>query len=298
MPPEPSPAPTVPVEAGIVNGTSVRFDATGIGNATVRLVTFNSAQKQKCEATYDTEGNVTKPSVVGWVISYSASRTWYAHEFIREDNANVAVAGIVQPTPVGVFPRFVHGKSHSTITLDAGQDMTYYVATNYENRPENDLGGKFSFQLVCPGGMNDLRTAWSTTAYLLSELSLNGTWASVYLELPNGQTARWGATPAAEWSGRLPMNATTFIATEPIAGQAVLAAPSGSFTCGPSMNPQAVNGDALCMHDDDGGDSNIQIHQAAPGHVGQSGTSDSWLALIAQFESHSWAESGSTGAAL
>jgi hypothetical protein len=280
-----------------VNATSVRFEGAGIGDSTARRVTFTPVAEQKCKAVYSTEGNITAPAVVGWVVSYSATRTWFAHEFIREDSANVAVAGMVEPAPIGEFPRFVQGRSTSTITVQPDEEMTYYVATNYQAHPVGDAGGKFSFQLYCSGGIKDVKTGWSTTAYLLSDLSMEGTRASVSMDV-DGQPARWEATPDAHWSASLPLNETTFLATEPLMGKAVLTTTSGIFACGPSTNQQAVSGAALCLDDYRGGDTGLQLNQLAPGGAANSGTSDSWMALVAQFDSHSWAASGGSAVAV
>lgn len=135
----------------------------------------------------------------------------------------------------------------------------------------------------CPEGMEGLETGWSREAHLLSDVSLDGTWASVHVE--NG--ARWGAQQA-QWSATMPPGPTTFLATAPVAGLATLTSPGGQFTCGPAGDPAAVDGRVLCSHRFEGGDVSLQVTESAPGRYGQSGTSASWMALMAQMESFAW----------
>lgn len=268
--------------AGAFNGTVLTMVRDGIKNTTVLYARFASTISQKCEASFQTSGTAAQPSAYGWSLAMSPTRTWYAHEMIAEAVVN-AEAGDFRPS--GSTSTYVEGASRSTITLDAEDEISFIVVGNYPPTETSGEGGQVDFEVHCPGGMTDLVTGWSETAHLFSDVSMNGTWASLHVK----GTGRWGSQPLVDWSADLPERSTMFVATEPVAGRATLVSSSGEMTCGPSMKPdRAMRGRALCMHEYGGGETALKISQSAMGRVGQSGTSDSWMGLIAQMDYYDW----------
>ncbi len=280
------PLPAVPLEAGQWNGTVLTMRATEVENSFVRYVRFASSDEQRCESSYRVEGTIAKPWTIGADIAFGDGITYYAHDVIREGTANAEVAGTGVQSTGSEFPKHVSGTSTSTITLQPREEITYYVAVSFPPDQTPNPAGTMEFEVSCPSGMEALETGWSTTAHLLSDMSMDSTWTSVHVE----NAARIGATPLAEWEGQLPNGSTMFLATEPLAGVATLSSPSGEFRCGPASGTSTARGRVLCMHEFDGGQTMVEINHAPPGRYGQSGTADSWMGLLFQMEYHTWSE--------
>ncbi len=276
-----------PVEAGAWNGTTLTMEELDIEETTVFYAHFSSPTNQKCESEYTTEGNVTEPSAYGWHATIRSSRDGFIHAFIHENDAvNAQVAGAMNPVPGS--PARVKGTSVAGLSLDAGDEITHFIATRYPPPDPGDQGGQMSFEVHCPDGMVGMETGWSNTAFLLSDVSMKGTWASV--AVGDGNLARWSAQLMTEWSATLAKESTLFIAKEPVVGRATLNSPSSEFTCGPSVDRSALAGRALCMYEFDGGETSLEVTQATTGRVQLVGADarDRWMGLIAQMEYHTW----------
>lgn len=280
-------APAAPVDAGTWNGTVLTMQVEGIEAPVVRIARLTVPDDVDCQSYFRTEGNVSAPWTFGWAMATYPGGT-FSHEFVEQATANGDVGESGLPGSLGAdYPQQVHGQSTSTLGPASGGEITYVVAASYPAAPPGTERGWLEFSVSCDPGMTSVETGWSSSAHLLSHLSLNGTWASAELyELDGLANADASATIGTEWVATLPERTTTFIATEPFAGRATLHTPTGEFTCGPSPSIGAIEGNSLCSHDYPGGNTTLEVTQAAIGKGGAAPTRGTWIALLAQMEYH------------
>lgn len=275
--PSGGPMPELPIEAGTWNGTTWHLHLPNLQRDFVSSIQYRVDSQQKCESSYWTEGNLTRPWAIGWSLGLQDDVAWMSATIPKQGTARVQAAGQV---PTGsAAPGHVKAGAQGLLTVHPGVNVTDYFVASYP--PESGPGGSLDAQVTCPEGMSSLVVKWSTDAQVFSDLSMNGTSAILSTNGPPTGHVRISGQGLATWTGTFAQEDMDFVSVAPVSGQVTLTSSAGKIQCGPGMPPNQQLSDQVCRDVFPGGNVSLEVSSGANANLNTSPGGDGWMGFVA-----------------